>query len=278
MKLKTIALKAINLKTIGLIGVAVCSIGATQIATASIAVISYSGTFTDFTRPDKFADLDAHAVGSGFSGQIVIPNIDSYANYDRDIREYVFTDDMIDIGSNPGAGFSLVSDLVGGFEGLRSRVADARFDPTMERCSQRNLDRGRCDVFNPAVLRSTGVSYDELFGTANMSIVAGQLDEFTWSGDRSLFSTYDRFFERRGENGETLLGDFRLSQAELTLSDFVLDRVEGEFLYYTANSISSSLTGMDVSAVPVPAAVWLFGSGLLGLVGIARRKSAIANA
>jgi hypothetical protein len=28
-----------------------------------------------------------------------------------------------------------------------------------------------------------------------------------------------------------------------------------------------------VSAVPVPAAVWLFGSGLLGLVGVARRKS-----
>lgn len=29
-----------------------------------------------------------------------------------------------------------------------------------------------------------------------------------------------------------------------------------------------------VSAVPVPAAVWLFGSGLLGLVGVARRKKA----
>ena len=28
------------------------------------------------------------------------------------------------------------------------------------------------------------------------------------------------------------------------------------------------------SVVPVPAAVWLFGSGLLGLVGVARRKSA----
>ena len=28
----------------------------------------------------------------------------------------------------------------------------------------------------------------------------------------------------------------------------------------------------DVAAVPVPAAVWLFGSGLIGLVGIARRK------
>ncbi len=28
----------------------------------------------------------------------------------------------------------------------------------------------------------------------------------------------------------------------------------------------------NISAVPVPAAVWLFGSGLLGLVGMARRK------
>lgn len=31
---------------------------------------------------------------------------------------------------------------------------------------------------------------------------------------------------------------------------------------------------VTISPVPVPAAVWLFGSGLLGLAGIARRKSA----
>ena len=30
----------------------------------------------------------------------------------------------------------------------------------------------------------------------------------------------------------------------------------------------------SVSAVPVPAAAWLFGSGLLGLVGVARLKKA----
>ncbi len=34
-----------------------------------------------------------------------------------------------------------------------------------------------------------------------------------------------------------------------------------------------SLT-ITTSAVPVPAAVWLFGSGLIGLIGIARRKKA----
>ncbi|MDX2421751.1 MAG: VPLPA-CTERM sorting domain-containing protein [Amphritea sp.] len=42
-------------------------------------------------------------------------------------------------------------------------------------------------------------------------------------------------------------------------------------------SIENIYPGLDavvLNAVPVPAAVWLFGSGLLGLVGVARRKKA----
>ncbi|MDH3888134.1 MAG: VPLPA-CTERM sorting domain-containing protein, partial [Gammaproteobacteria bacterium] len=31
------------------------------------------------------------------------------------------------------------------------------------------------------------------------------------------------------------------------------------------------------AAVPVPAAVWLFGSGLLGLIGMAKRKKSIGS-
>ena len=31
--------------------------------------------------------------------------------------------------------------------------------------------------------------------------------------------------------------------------------------------------GIDISAVPVPAAAWLFGSGLIGLAAVARRKT-----
>ncbi|MCP4503572.1 MAG: VPLPA-CTERM sorting domain-containing protein, partial [Deltaproteobacteria bacterium] len=29
---------------------------------------------------------------------------------------------------------------------------------------------------------------------------------------------------------------------------------------------------VSLSAVPAPAAIWLFGSGLIGLIGVARRK------
>jgi hypothetical protein len=38
--------------------------------------------------------------------------------------------------------------------------------------------------------------------------------------------------------------------------------------------IAGTWTRFEMTVVPVPAAVWLFGSGLLGLVGIARRKAA----
>ena len=41
---------------------------------------------------------------------------------------------------------------------------------------------------------------------------------------------------------------------------------------YTAGS--ALVRTSTLSAVPIPAAVWLFGSGLLGLVGVARRKKA----
>lgn len=34
----------------------------------------------------------------------------------------------------------------------------------------------------------------------------------------------------------------------------------------------NSMTVTSISAVPVPAAAWLFGSGLLGLIGVARKK------
>ena len=47
-----------------------------------------------------------------------------------------------------------------------------------------------------------------------------------------------------------------------------------DFNYRNSSLYGWAVQSGDVSAVPVPAAVWLFGSGLLGLAGVARRKSA----
>lgn len=51
-------------------------------------------------------------------------------------------------------------------------------------------------------------------------------------------------------------------------------QIAGPFKGFSANFDVMSLTVTDIqqTAVPIPAAVWLFGSGLLGLVGVARRK------
>jgi len=42
---------------------------------------------------------------------------------------------------------------------------------------------------------------------------------------------------------------------------------------WTFSAQNASSYSMSITAVPVPAAAWLFGSGLLGLVGIARRRT-----
>ena len=42
----------------------------------------------------------------------------------------------------------------------------------------------------------------------------------------------------------------------------------------TSGGYAWAVQSGDVSAIPVPAAMWLFGSGLIGLIGVARRRQA----
>ena len=72
--------------------------------------------------------------------------------------------------------------------------------------------------------------------------------------------------------GLTLVYDFGLiNSIASSYTNFILDPgiwtgVQYEFNVYGNDPL--------VSAVPVPAALWLFGSGLLGLIGIVRKKAA----
>jgi hypothetical protein len=51
--------------------------------------------------------------------------------------------------------------------------------------------------------------------------------------------------------------------------------IDGPFIGSSANFNVMGIQNTPIAAVPVPAAAWLLGSGLLGLVGVARRKTAV---
>jgi hypothetical protein len=90
------------------------------------------------------------------------------------------------------------------------------------------------------------------------------------------------------------LGFYLITQNGLTETSLTVQATQNQFFVdlgtqaktfagiasaWTLNSDGSlSFNGTDVSpsAVPLPAAAWLFGSGLLGLVGVSRRKAKVA--
>ena len=71
----------------------------------------------------------------------------------------------------------------------------------------------------------------------------------------NVANVYDDY---RGEGGEFFSG--------------TTDLLEDHVLISSSVDLMGVALVREVSAVPVPAAVWLFGSGLIGLVGIARRN------
>ena len=79
--------------------------------------------------------------------------------------------------------------------------------------------------------------------------------------------TYWVAFEvRAGDTGSGLMPD----NVPSPLDDYAFRNTSGTD--WQSLSSNESL-GFRVSRVPIPAAVWLFGSGLIGLIGFARRKN-----
>ncbi len=69
------------------------------------------------------------------------------------------------------------------------------------------------------------------------------------------------------------LSDFGFAE-EAALGDFTIDLIAGGYNRLAdIRSLNTVLTAPEPSPVPVPAAVWLFASGLLAMAGVARRKA-----
>lgn len=71
------------------------------------------------------------------------------------------------------------------------------------------------------------------------------------------------------QNGDTIHDESLVTSLD-TLNDFYFKGLE---LYFSdAGGFPEVYGSFDIAPVPIPAAAWLFGSGLLGLIGIARIK------
>lgn len=115
----------------------------------------------------------------------------------------------------------------------------------------------------------------DLFNMADSNRTGLDLDSFSGTGDTEFFSTNLSQFSNLEQGGSqgffaTLLTDTLGSfnaQYLLNLSDADFDASDT----WHNHHLTLNLTG-NVSAVPVPAAVWLFSSALIGLIGSRRLK------
>lgn len=111
----------------------------------------------------------------------------------------------------------------------------------------------------------TCVQYDG--STVSGGLLSGNLTEFGWSSNTGSNGLIEfRFNNASGLIGSQGLG-FNAGGMILTVSSSTLTNFGGQAL-----TTSWTGTGFGDVFVPIPAAVWLFGSGFLALLGVARRK------
>jgi len=107
------------------------------------------------------------------------------------------------------------------------------------------------------------VAGDQAFVEFDTTIALEDYDASTTTTIDLFPAGMDDLFELSFAAGTTMPGDTRSGSFSLDL--------EGSYGYFTIESAAKTPT--NINAVPLPAAVWLFGSGLIGLIGMARRKN-----
>ncbi len=133
-----------------------------------------------------------------------------------------------------------------------------------------NVDGGGVNLsFDQSMLNVLSVSIDEsVWNFGSTGINTGTIDNATGSVDGIMVNTF-----------ADVAGDFVIATVE-----FEAMSANNSLLILSGLGINPWASGgslinpvyvsstVEVSAVPVPAAVWLFGSGLIGLLGFAKRK------
>ena len=150
--------------------------------------------------------------------------------------------------------------ITGTYQGIPDTGATADFAGDLA-----HFDFG---YFGPVDAYTRGdVEYDvNLGGLQFPAAPTGDASGSTINMDMSAWTAYWNGTEfNQGNNAATGTYDAVTGAYELTWGSYISGGAfDGQTGYWKINGTAS--------VVPVPAAVWLFGSGLLGLVGVARRR------
>ena len=116
-----------------------------------------------------------------------------------------------------------------------------------------------------------------LYDGTNTEIGVGSIDDFTLAIGSNISGSFTGAAGIYSILGQITSIDFSGTAGAFTFSGFSANSdIATGSLSQTSGSSSLDLAGSTLTFVPVPAAVWLFGSGLIGLVAVARRRSITA--
>ena len=115
---------------------------------------------------------------------------------------------------------------------------------------------------------------------ANTITIVGTVDPFVATSQTLLDGSFDTFTYKAIPTGDGITEIFTATGTDIKscelLCEIGVDQSSPfEFFSFSIESVNGTVISTDIvnTLIPVPAAVWLFGTGLLGLVGVARRRA-----
>jgi len=127
--------------------------------------------------------------------------------------------------------------------------------PTVEHTVTIGLSDGTFDIFTFAPIPESQMAAPILYPQASFSNGGAMNSSLTTLHTGGLLIVFPQ----------------STSPGPITLLDSQLDPYDPQLYLYTLDGVDYELP--KGFFVPIPAAVWLFGSGLLGLIGVARRRA-----
>lgn len=161
-----------------------------------------------------------------------------------------------------------------GFVGKKESVTFTYSGATPERVAVGSDDIGKQNYENVGSVLKT------VFGTGDFTGYVGQVDSAGGGKTASFFSDIAYNYLAIHLGGTEVMFDFGSKgvAAGKTLSFTTSGQGFSNFrAFSTIKAVTPTPPTPGTSTVPVPGAVWLFGSGLAGLIGMRRRKAAASG-